>query len=250
MSGEAMAMQLELASLMRRHGYTAKPHIVPLAAPSDHAVEISGLAATTDIDLGRQKFRGWAFSNPCLLLSNYPKPPLYWRHDETRTVGEITTLKFDHRGQLQISARVDDPLARRANAFSVGAKVLEYSLVDDDTENFHALITRAEICEISLTDRPCNPNAVVRSRDRAVMGEYLKTLHTQSDLMIRSVQIVQQGFDALAKMYREQASVTPARPTPRPQQARRPRVVMMASEPHRATPFGKLVDAMEQRSSP
>jgi hypothetical protein len=68
-TGLAMKMQLDLAHLMRRHGYVAETINIPLAAAVDHAVEISGLASTTDIDLSRQKFRAYAFDNLCLTLS-------------------------------------------------------------------------------------------------------------------------------------------------------------------------------------
>ena len=63
-----------------------------------------GLAATTDVDLGHQKFRGWAFTNLCTTLSGYPTPPLYCKHDEFTPVGIIKRLGYDARGNLTIPA--------------------------------------------------------------------------------------------------------------------------------------------------
>ena len=128
---------------------------------------LSGLASTADVDLVRMKFRRYAFSNPCALHDGQPFPPLYWKHDESRIVGEILELKHDRDGNLRIRARVDDPLARRAGAsFSVGARVEKYSIINEDSPDFFALIERAEVMEVSLTDVPANPQARVLNRYR------------------------------------------------------------------------------------
>jgi hypothetical protein len=50
-----------------------------------------------------------------------------------------------------VEARVDHHLAKRAPAFSVGGRIIDYK-IDEDSAT--ATITRAEITEISLTDRP------------------------------------------------------------------------------------------------
>lgn len=136
----ALAMQIELKRLALRHDAAEpKPCFVPLAAPVDYVIEITGLASTTDIDLSRQRFRAYAFNNPCLLLSGYPLPKLLYKHDESQIAGTIQSLGYDDRGNLRICAEVTHDLAKRCNAFSIGARILEYSLVDTDTENFHAL---------------------------------------------------------------------------------------------------------------
>jgi hypothetical protein len=56
------------------------------------------------------------------------------------------------------------PVARRCSAFSVGAKVREYVIHDNGYRNFEALITRAELTDLSLVQRPVNPHARVLSR--------------------------------------------------------------------------------------
>ena len=153
-TGNAMRMKLELAALMQKHGYAVEPHFIKSTAPVDYPLDVSGLASTTDIDLGRQKFRGWAFDNLCLALKGYPLPKLLYKHDDDQIAGRITSLGYDDKGRLRISAEVTHPLAKLCSAFSVGAKLNTYEIKDADNTNFHALITSAEITEISLTDCP------------------------------------------------------------------------------------------------
>lgn len=166
------------------------------------------------------------------------------RHDESQPAGIITNLGYDKSGHLRICAHTD-VMARRCNAFSVGARILEYSIVDADNANFHALISSAEICEISLTDRPANPQALVRSRDRAVMGEYIKTLHDHSDLAIRGVRVIQRQLEMLQQMMAAPANsqhIANFKPDRAPRPAPRPRV-----EPYRQSEFGRLISQLEQR---
>lgn len=88
-TGNAVRMELEIAHLARRHGVTLKSaRIIPLSAPIDYTADIEGLASTVDVDLGRQKFRAWAFSNLCLTISGFPWPPLLYRHDPQQVAGQ------------------------------------------------------------------------------------------------------------------------------------------------------------------
>ena len=212
-SGLAMQMQLELSALMRRHGFAPRPSAVALSAPLDHIVDVVGYAATTDIDFTRQRFRAYAFNNLCLTLKGYPLPPLHYKHDESRIVGEIISLKYDDRGQLRISARVDDPTARRANAFSIGARILAYEIRDaDSAENVHALISAAELVEISLSDCPANPFAIIQHRSRvAPMPEYLKALHAGDDLIVAGIENLQRQLRAIAEK-NSRLPILPGRP--------------------------------------
>ena len=57
--------------------------------------------------------------------------------------------------------QVDHPAALRAPAFSVAIKVVDYEIRDADSPDFFALITRAELTELSITDRPANANALI-----------------------------------------------------------------------------------------
>lgn len=156
----ALGMRYQLSRLQRAHGVTVHPVTIQLAQPTDRAQVLSGYAATTTRDLQHQQFGGWAFG----AVHRYAPPPLYYKHDQMREVGTIDSLSYDAAGALLITATVPDPLARRANAFSVGATVVDYELVNADTPNFHALIRNATLDEISLTDTPANPAARVTHR--------------------------------------------------------------------------------------
>ena len=237
----ALQMRCDVAKLMRARGVSLEPQRIALAAPVSHTVELTGLAATTDIDLGRQKFRGWAFTNLCLTLSGYPKPPLYCKHDETAPVGTIKHLSYDERGNLTIVAETDHPLASRCGGFSVGARVLEYKIVDNGGADFYGLITKAEITEISLTDCPANPKALVRTRDRAVMSDYVRKIHEHTDLFAKAFDNMRRQVEAMQKFVamtpsRPQAAVT-TRSIPRPR---------LPVEPHPQTSFGALVSQIER----
>ena len=82
----------------------------------------------------------------------------------SRDVGTINSLDYDKDGALTIRGTVTDPIARRCNAFSVGATVRDFELVNASTSEFYALIKHASLDEISLIDTPTNPRALVTSR--------------------------------------------------------------------------------------
>jgi Caudovirus prohead serine protease len=84
--------------------------------------------------------------------------PLLFRHDQNKIAGKIEDLRIDDRG-LYVRARVTDPDAKRCAAFSVGATIHNYIIRED-----HAQVTSATLDEISLTDRPSNPLALVAYR--------------------------------------------------------------------------------------
>ena len=188
-TGKALEMKLALHRLHRKHGIAPDIFMVPLTAPTAHPTVLTGYASTTDIDLTRMKFRAYAFGYP--LLFKHGLPPLHLKHDESKTVGTIDALSYDDRGQLLIRATVTHEQARRAGAFSVGARVLDYELRDIDTPDFHALVTSAEVCEVSLTDCPANMNARVTARhcvspvvqSHSLMIEKVKRLIQMTALM-------------------------------------------------------------------
>jgi hypothetical protein len=84
-----------------------------------------------------------------------------------------------------VRARVFDTFAKCAGAFSISARILRYELVDTETPNFFALVTQAEVPdEISLTDRPCDPCALVlrRSAPAALPETHAKVLDQVAQL--------------------------------------------------------------------
>jgi hypothetical protein len=215
MSGEAMAMRLALARLAVRHGVAPRPHIIPLADPIDGPLDIAGYASTADVDLDRVAFRRYAFCNPALLLPTYARPPLLNKHNEAQVAGTIDSLSYDEHGNVKVRCTVTHKQAKRCGAFSIRAKILAYELRETDSNNFHAVVTDAEIVEISLTDCPANPRALVQHRHRAApMAAYLDAINTTNTLMIRRIEIVKQMAELLQKTCQRRE------PTPEPTRQR------------------------------
>ena len=152
-------------SAATRHGATTvqrEVQINPLDEPVPHDLVFEGLAATDDIDHSRMKFRRWCFELP---VPWRPNPPLLWRHGEP--AGEIEEIRLTESGLLWVRARVSHPLAKRCSSFSLGASIQSWEIRDaDDPVNFHGLIVRAVLDEVSITDRPCNDHAVVTRKYR------------------------------------------------------------------------------------
>jgi Caudovirus prohead serine protease len=157
----ALEMKMRLANLAERHRVKQTAIRVPLTEPTDHPMCLSGYASTSDIDLQRTKFRAYCFGYPLTLRA---MPPLYLKHDSASPAGLVEKLSYDAKGLLLIEAQVTHELARRCGAFSISARVLDYEIKDADSASYHALVTSAEICEVSLTDVPANPNALVKNR--------------------------------------------------------------------------------------
>jgi hypothetical protein len=124
-----------------------------------------------------------------------PLPPLLYRHSEPA-------------GELLEMHNVDDPQA------------------------FHALITQATVDEISLTDRPCNPQAIVQYRRHA--GPKV-SFH---ELLQRHVQCLIEMVDILKAVIAE----PPACAAPRTE-VRRPPVIHSVRRP---TPFQQLVQEINR----
>jgi hypothetical protein len=162
----ALAMRLKLRRLMREHQVLSEPHVVPLAEPSDGPLVLEGVAAATGcIDLDRCALRPFAFGFP-LWFRRDLLPPLLYRHDPEQVAGRIENLSYDDHGALLIRATVTHAIAKRCGAFSIGAKVLAYELRDADSDRFYAIISSAELMEVSLTSTPAQPEALVKHRYR------------------------------------------------------------------------------------
>ena len=98
-------------------------------------IQAADYAATTQHDLERFAFRGWAF-----LILPWQKdfPPLCLKHDTSRTVGRIERLSYDAKGNLKIKAVVTDRKATRYGAFSVGGRVDAHHIENADNAGFCA----------------------------------------------------------------------------------------------------------------
>jgi hypothetical protein len=163
---------------------------------------------------------------------------LLFRHREP--AGEILSLAYDTRGRLLVDARVDHVEARRCSGLSVAATIVKYELRDqDDPQNFHALITRADLDEVSLTASPCNPACVVTSR--ISVSPALETYDLAAKGITRLMEVVEQLRNKL------NAEPPPAKTPKHPHAVAPPRRSPAAPAPPpscRTTPFSQLVAAM------
>jgi Caudovirus prohead serine protease len=198
-----------------------EPVAVPLAGPTDGPMVLSGFASTTDVDLTRMRFAPRAFP-----LAGEPVP-LLWKHNPHEIAGTVDSLSYDAHGNLKVVATVDHPLVRRAGAFSVGARVLDYEIRDAGTPDFHALVTRAEITEISCTDIPANLAAPVQCRYKDPFENYRKTLDERTHLYVCAFENMIAQVQMIAKIVAGWAS---ARPEARIE-ARAPHVSTTTSAP-------------------
>ena len=166
-TGNALAMRLKLKRLCVQHRVQPEPCKIPLRDPSPHDMVLCGFASTDDLDLDRCKMRPYAFGYPLRpLRRQYRAVPLLYKHLPDQVAGKIEDLEYDECGNLCVWAVVTHELAKRCGAFSIRAVVLDYTMHDSDTENFYAKINQADLTEISLTDNPSNPHALVMDRYR------------------------------------------------------------------------------------
>jgi hypothetical protein len=159
--GQGFRMQLQTRRLMRRHGIEPDIVLIPMTEPTELPQILEGLAATTQVDLQRNRFRPYAF----VWSPDVRSVRLLFKHKAAEVAGTIDHLAYDDAGQLLIRCTVTHPEARRCNAFSVGASIIEYSIEDaDNPDCFHALIRQARVDEVSLTPIPSQIGALVTKR--------------------------------------------------------------------------------------
>ena len=199
-TGLALKMRTELRDLSRRHGLSPKPITVPLTMATNHPMILEGYAHTVDLDLDRTKIRGWAFGPPWMLRQN--PPPLYYKHDPKQVAGKIVETDYDLEGNLLVRAEVHHPLALRAGAFSVAATVRDYELRETQGPGFFAVIKRATLDEISLTDTPANPNALVMNRHRKSPNvECLELLSAKIGKLVQLTEFIKEQVHADVHRY-------------------------------------------------
>ncbi|MCA1379832.1 MULTISPECIES: hypothetical protein [Bradyrhizobium] len=240
MSGEAIRMRLELKRLARNYRI-APAHCSPTAPlpPVEGDWIFEGFAAPTVIDHERTKFA------PHCWLPFKSDIPLLYRHG--RPAGEVLEIRGTDEG-LHVRALVRDEDAKRCTHFSIAATIHGYQLREvNDRESFHALVTCATLDEITLTNVPANPAAVVlyRYRQSAAVEFY--------DIVKRGI-ICAQGVVAALRVMNA-AQVAPPQTVAGPDKrsvcdlARsRPTPVNAPTRPRPKTEFRTLVDAINATS--
>lgn len=157
MTGAGFAMKKELARLARKYGtVTPVPVELELLPECDGEQYLSGYASCPVIDLERT-----LFALGSLKWSPGQMPPLYHHHVPT-PVGTVTKLEWTATG-LRTSVLTNDPLAKRAPAFSVCATIHRF-VTHDTGPDYYVEVLDARIDEISVVTRPANPSACVWER--------------------------------------------------------------------------------------
>lgn len=240
MTGEAFKMKIELAHLIRRH------RLAPMACapaaplpPVEGDWIFEGFAAPATIDSERTKFA------PHCWMPFKSDIPLLYRHG--RPAGEVLEVRATDKG-LHVRALVRDNEAKRCAHFSVAATIHGYQLRDvQDPERFYALVTCATLDEITLTNAPANPAAIVLHRYRQSVAV------EQWDVIKRGIVCAQGIVAALRVINSAQSSPsqTVARPVKRsvcdvPRS--RPTPGKAPTRPRPKTEFRTLVDAINATS--
>jgi hypothetical protein len=163
-TGNALAMRVQIKRLCVQHRVHSEPCTIPLSDPTNHPMILEGYASTDDLDLDRTKMRPYCFGYP--LPKSCRAVPLLYKHDPKQVAGKIDDLEYDELGNLQVWCTVTHELAKRCGAFSIRATVNEYEIINGDSPDFYAIIKSATLTEISLTDNPSNPYALVHDRYR------------------------------------------------------------------------------------
>src|SRR5262249_25613923 len=86
---------------------------------------------------------------------------------------------------LHVQITTNHPLAKNAAALSIGATIDDYEIRDADSDSVHAFVSRGWLQEISLTDRPANPLALVTQRQPAHSPH-----HRWHELMLERLELV------------------------------------------------------------
>jgi hypothetical protein len=132
--------------------------ITKVEPQDDGALKVTGVASTGAVDEADERVLPQAMKAAL---------PAYMRFGALREMHGLTaagatlTAEVGEDGATRIEALVVDPVAVRKvqlgvyKGFSIGGKVLERDPAD------RRVITKLKLNEISLVDRPCNPEAVI-----------------------------------------------------------------------------------------
>ena len=125
-------------------------------------------------------------------------------------------------------------------------KVSSFEIVNPDSKDFHGLITRAEITEVSLTDVPANQYALVQSRYATPpFALYAKARGEQDDLFSRAFTLLQKQLEAIGTL----ANVSHARHSAQADVANSRHSPPARARPPSPTQFRSLVDQLSMRST-
>jgi len=124
----------------------------------DGTIKVYGIASTSAKDSAGETVTSKAMADA---LPEYEQFPALREMHQLSAAGRVTDAAVDKAGVTNIVAHVVDPVAIAKvkagvySGFSIGGKALERDPAD------RTIITKLKLNEISLVDRPCNPEAVM-----------------------------------------------------------------------------------------
>jgi hypothetical protein len=184
---KALRMQSTLRLLRHERGVTLDPApTLPLLDPAVGPLIMRGVASkasTRDFDGVVTAPRAFGLLPVSV--------PLRLDHDDATDAGTIEELAYDADGSLLITARVTCPKALRRPAWSVAASIDEY-VVDERTAT--ATIRRARLQEVSLVQNPCDPHALVSSREPPLpFGEFYTLVGQKVACLMKMTELLHQA---------------------------------------------------------
>ena len=132
--------------------------IIKVEAQDDGAIKVVGVASTGAVDDADERVLPQAMK---AALPAYMRFGALQEMHGLSAAGATLSAQVDDDGATRIEALVVDPVAVRKvqmgvyKGFSIGGKVLARDPSD------RKIITKLKLNEISLVDRPCNPEAVI-----------------------------------------------------------------------------------------
>lgn len=133
--------------------------ITKAEAQDDGTLIVSGVASSEVTDAQGEKITADAMK---AAIPDYMKfGAVREMHDSQKAAGTAVSINVNDAGQTEFTAHVVDPVAVKKvqtgvyKGFSIGGKVLKRDDLQKNT------ITGLRLTEISLVDRPCNPEATL-----------------------------------------------------------------------------------------
>jgi hypothetical protein len=188
---KALRMQSTLRTLRYERGLMLDdaptlPLLPPVTVDAAHPLMLSGVAcraSTRDFDGVVTAPRAFGVL-PSVL-------PLRLDHDDATDAGRVESLSYDSDGSLLVTARVTCPKAARRPAFSVAAIIDDF---DIDERTATATVRRARLCEVSLVTQPCDPHALVLTRQQpSPFGEFYTLLAQRVDVLTKMANLMKES---------------------------------------------------------
>ncbi len=212
--------------------------ITKLEPLDDGTLKVVGVASSGAVDEADERV------SPAAMKAALPA---YMRFGALREMhglsaaGATLSAEVDGTGQTRIEAHVVDPVAVKKvrlgvyKGFSIGGRVLEHDPAD------HKVITALKLDEISLVDRPCNPEAVIHMWKADGLSPPASRGPTNAEVVAKAIELAA----AAGKRGRHTEFVVKARQALIETAASRPADAALSIDP----PLSQVLDKLGARNS-